>query len=284
MRLLICLLAVLLSGCVSWKPLDIEPHYSFVRKIGECSSGISSHNKYAIIIRSRLYQMPDYVGVISTAKQVVENGIIINDDYQRGDVDQMQRLLTNKQYSTYVCDFAHHSLVDLKSLMKMISLSSNDQTQLMVCYVGEEANSGFGAVGIKKNGAIIYLPDAYMSVQQFYEMFSDYRGESCVIIGACRSGKFTNSDVIPMNYRGVVIAACDSDSKTTPYEPDEMTAIYAGFLDWYDDDPSEVYDLSQLDFKSGGWLCNWWHQLNNLFGQWKISYEPVVVQKGSFRF
>ena len=101
-------------------------------------------------------------------------------------------------------------------------------------------------------------------------------GKNVILINACQSGIFV--DEAPKDFRGVVIAACEKGSVTTPYEPYGTTAIFGAFLELYAP-PEQIRDLSQIELD----VSDWWHSfLHKTFVTpkpgLKISYEEQIFR------
>jgi len=257
------LLLIFLSGCAN-PPITIPIKQEYIRN----EFKPSLKNKYAILISSRLFD---------AQSQEIE------DPYIKTDLDQMRRLLTNKNYDVYQPDILQTSVAGLWKLIENIIVHSNDKTKLFILYSGEGDSTGLRTIGqwVTSNRLLI-PPRVTITPSMLFTYLKAVKGSKAVLINACESGVFPNAID---RFKGVVIAACDKGHATTPYEWWGTTAIVAAFLRLYEDDPSKIIDLAEADIgAAGGWWYNFMHRVMFAHPKLKLSYDPVIYRGSSFKF
>ncbi len=255
---------LLTSGCVATPPISLPIRQKHIRS----EFKPSLNNKYAILIRSRLFD--------AQSKE-------IKDPYIETDLDQMQRLLTNKSYDIYQPDILQTSVVGLWKLIESISAHSNDKTKLFILYSGEGDSTGLRTIGqFVTSNHLIVPPNVTITPSMLFVYLKAIKGSKAVLINACESGVFPNAI---NRFKGVIIAACDEGYATTPYEWWGTTAIVADFLRLYENDPSKVIDLTKANIgAAGGWWYNFVHRIIFDHPRLKLSYDPVIYRGSSFKF
>jgi hypothetical protein len=268
------LFLLLFVGCTSSPP--ISENLPLKIHSWESGHGISLRkhdivldNKYAILMNSNLFD---------------HNGEFIPDQYVKTDMTQIARLLTHKGY--LVIHIEH--VDDLYKVLKILSRVSDEDTKVFFAYSGKGDSKGLRLRGryiSELKRMLIIPPNQTIGPRKLIDSLQLIRGQKAVLLNACESGVFSDyAKKANFGFDGIVMAACGVGEETTPYEPDNTTAIYSTFLRHYSDDVDKVYNLPDMDMDSvGGWWNNLLHHVFGKSSKLKLSYNTVIYSKGNFR-
>jgi len=270
-KMTIICLSLLLNGCVAPIIGDLKqkPNTICFDITDDPIFKKSYYNKYAIVLEGAQYD---------------ENRIKIDDQYTRGDVGQLSRLLLYKGYDVYRLEFSRTNLGVLERLVDRIASVSDNNTKLFFAYSGKGGKSGLWTKAILVGTQAIIPANATISPKYLFNLLTSIRGKRAVLINACESGIFA-TEAITTKFKGIIITSCPKGTLTTPHETTNTTAIFAAFLTLYADDPSIKFNLATIPLDSAGsfWV-NLTHHLNNIFSSKPISYDTVIYVNSNYWF
>jgi hypothetical protein len=287
MRLLALVLTLFAFGCASESPVlpPRESARSFAIDANRYFRS-SPKNRYAVVLTGRVFAAPKRPFRVSTADDVRREGISIEDPYVRNDALELSSLLEGKGFDVYLGDMGGALPADVAAVLSRIAAVSNDSSEIFFAYSGEGDRRGLRTrTLILSEGRKLCPPDTTIDPSGLISVISAIKGTHAVLLNACESGVFVDAAQRNQDFRGVVIAACAPGYATTPYEPMNLSAIYASFLGLWRDDPASVKNLATVKIeKAGGTWTNFRHKWSDFWGGGglPISYEPVVFSNADF--
>lgn len=286
-KLLLIFTSIFLVGCSSTESLNLPPpreaHISGERS--EVPFKINSKNKYAFIIRGETFKR-DGNFTISSPDDLSQGKRII-DPYIENDIDQISRLALSKGYDVYVSG-RQNFVNQLFDYLEKLEQVSNDETQILIAYSGEGDKDGWITQRCLVSDSRFFTMEACrIRPSDLIASLIKVRGKKAILINACESGCFADEAYFKNHeFQGVVISSCAVGFSTTPHEPSNLSATYAAFLSFYQDDPTIVKNLSRLEMtRTGYWWNNFLHQLSDLTDKrLPVSYQPIIYSNTNFLF
>lgn len=283
---------IFIFGCSSTSPLDL-PLLKEIHLLGE-TFRVNPKNKYAFIIKGETFQppQPSVLNRIFFSKpDDLSRGEPIIDPFINNDIDQISRLVFSKGYDVYLAEMGEHLPAELFNYFAELAKVSDNKTKVFIAYSGEGDKKGLITRECVLGGGRITASECRITPDILIEKLNEISGTKALLINACESGCFAEEAKQAWgrdrnNFKGVVIAACPIGFSTTPHEPSNLSAVYATFLKFYQDDPEIIKNLSSLEItKVGSWWNNFRHQISNIGeGGLPISYEPVIFSNVYFYF
>jgi hypothetical protein len=273
MRLILAVVIIFLLGCST--PIKFE-----LPQIVTASSLVkrASSNKYLVVIKGHKSY---FNGPACPLDKLDEESIKISDDYIETDIRETVKLATSKGYEVYSAD----SDSGLEAFFDKLVKFSDDQTQLMVAMSGECDSKGF-IINLVSAGSFNLVPaDKKLIAGKIIAHLGLIKGKKAVIINGCQSGCFADAARKDSDFKGVVITACRIGFATTQCEHTGTSAIYAGFLGLYQDNPKVVNNLATIEIKAGSSFENFRHHLADVGSDGlPISYDPDIYFTSDFNF
>ncbi len=289
MRLLALVLMLLAFGCAAAPPAlpPRDDALSFTIDANHCFRR-SPKNRYAVVLTGRVFAAPQRPFRVSTADDVRREGTAIEDPYVKNDARELSVLLESKGFDVYLGDMGDALPTDVAVILSRIASVSDDSSEIFFAYSGEGEKRGLRTRTLALNeGRKLSPPDTTIDPAGLISAISAIKGTHAVLLNACESGVFAEAAQRNQDFHGVVIAACAAGYATTPYEPMNLSAIYASFLGLWRDDPTNVKNLATVKIeKAGGTWTNFRHKWSDFWGGGglPIIYEPVVFSNADFLF
>lgn len=287
------LLALAAQGCVVSPPIAaiaaapgvevfqvVTPDYNPLR--------VSPNDRYAILMNGQRF-LPAGDGLPVWSADDLLRGPREEDPWVDGDMEQATRLLLAKGYDVYRIDFGQVTPDVLLGLLDQLSYVCTPDTELFLAYSGEGDSKGLRTRTLTiERGTNLVVPGTTITPPDLFGALSALKGRKAVLINACESGIFAEAARGHPDQVDVVIAACPVGTATTPHEPSGTTAIFAAFLELYEDDPAAVLNLAEVEIDEAGgfWtnLAHHWQHFWTFGGSKPLSYEPVIAVNGDFWF
>lgn len=268
-------LLLMLFGCGSNPIVFKEP------EVGEYRLSVraSPSNKYLIVVRGHNSKLSlDNCEISKIDKRSEE----IPDPYTESDIKEISKLASNKGYDVY----SSSSDSDLEGLLDSITKVANKDTHIMLAMSGECDNKGFIINLVHTTGGMnLVPPDKKLFAEKIIAHLGLIKGTKAVIVNGCQSGCFADAARKDPDFNGVVIAACAVGYATTECQRTNTSAVYAGFLGLYKDDPLSIKNLSTADISAGFWFENFRHKISDIgAGGLPISYSPVIFSTAEYLF
>lgn len=240
---------------------------------------ISPNNKYLIAIEGHISTLGNGTFTSDTMDSLSEK---ITDKYVHTDIVETTKLAVSKGYDVYMPDSAS----SLEELLATIASVSDEHTQLMIAMSGEGDSKGFVINLVKfDSGMSLVPPGKKLYADRVIMLLRPVKGSKAVIINGCQSGCFAEAARKDPEFNGVIIAACPVGYATTECQRTGTTAIYASFLGLYQDNQSDVKNLSTVDISPGHWFENMRHKFSSIGdGGLPISYSAVIYSTSEFPF
>lgn len=265
-RLILLALLVLLCGCGS---NPIKFYEVLPEKHG---------NKYCILVKGR---NSTYTGERCSNDELNARSVAIHDPYINNDVSQTMELALSKGYIPYFAT----SPKELENIIANIARKSNDTTQLLIALSGEGDERGFNFNLVHTKAGNLVPPGMKLTSKDFIDLLRPVKGAKAVVINSCQSGCFVEAARRDTEFKGVVIAACAVGYATTPCQRTGTSAVFAGFLGLYQDDPKAIKNLATESIGAGHWWENFRRQISDIgAGGLDISYSPVIYSTADFLF
>lgn len=205
----------------------------------------------------------------------------IRDDYINSDMVNTMALAESKGFTTTIIKDPKH----LSNVIGRIAFNSDDSTQLLIAMSGECDDKGFIFNLVHMPGMNLVPPGMKLMAKDLIEELSYVRGTKAIIINGCQSGCFVDSASKSPDFKGVVIAACPVGYATTECQRTGTSAVYAGFLGLYRDDPQAIKNLATEKISAGFWFENIRHKISDIgAGGLPISYDVVRYSSSEFLF
>ena len=248
----------------------------------------SKHNKYALILEGH-----NSTYKIAGPNQGFDNDRLdrlsqpIKDPCIKRDVSETSKLAISKGYDVYLV----RNLEEFDQIAASLELASDDATQLLIAMSGEGDDKGFifNLVHITDAdgtpGPNFVPPGMKLTCNYFAKKLDQIHGTKAIVINACQSGCFAEELRKDTQFQGVVITACPIGYATTDCQKTQTSAIFAGFLGLYQDNPKEIRNLSTAHITAGSWFENFRHKFSDIgAGGLSISYDPVIYSTAEFLF
>lgn len=274
-RIWILLLLLLpLVGCTSGPPLAKDLEFKIVT-LSQEKLKKSSKNKYAILMRSHLYDRDGY----------------LPDKYITNDLSQIAKLLCHKGYKVW---YASSLSLLYEALVKLQKISDKN-TKTFFAYSGKGDKFGLRLIGKYVSKTLLIIPpNVTVEPDKIIPIMVSIKGQKAMLINACEAGIFTDfAGAFRVQGRflnGTIITSCAVGQLTTPYERLEMSATFATFVSQYSNDLDKVIDLCDMDIGTvGGWWYNFMHRMSNIIDRFRnpnikpVSYDTVIYRGGSFK-
>lgn len=264
-----------LLGCGSNPIVFEEP------AVGEYRLSVRAapNNKYLIVVRGHNSTLSlDNCEISKIDKRSVE----IIDPYTTTDIKEISKLASNKGYDVYTSD----SDSDLEGLLDNINKVANKDTHLMIAMSGECDNKGFIINLVHTAGGMnLVPPDKKLIAEKIIAHLGLIKGVKAVVVNGCQSGCFADAARKDPDFNGVVVAACSVGYATTECQRTGTSAVYAGFLGLYRDEPTSIKNLATSDISAGSWFENFRHKFADIgAGGLPISYSPVIFSTAEYLF
>jgi hypothetical protein len=262
----------MLFGCAS--KIDFKPHVD--ARGAEIRVKSTQH---MVLLRGVVSTVQ---GGFSTLDDIKTKSMPVNDPYPQADIQQLGLLGKLKNYTVVEVS----SVDELYTAIKSIANASTEETQLVIGLSGECDKKGFITNLLKlKNGLNLVPPGCYVYADALIERLGEVKGKSLLIINGCQSGTFADAAKRKVGFTGGVIAACPVGYATTQCEATGTTALYAGVLALYQENPTEVQDLAKVEVSPGRWVENLRHHIADWGASGlPISYDSVSYFTCSFLF
>lgn len=281
-------LFITLSGCSSTINLNLKENSQTLSYVDFRKS---ENNKYAIVIKGNTYSIErDSLTINELVGDLPADAKEIPDAYLVADIKEITKLLKFKGYDVY----SAKNINEFYTLIRLIEKESltlkdpSDIPKLFIAYSGEGNKEGLNIRSFIVNSTTVlsYAGDR-LKVKDVIDSLRTVNAKKLLLLNACESGTFI--DIIKrdnLEYRGVIISACDVGFSTTPCESAGHSALYASLLELYESDPNIEINLADPGFtKVGRFINNYrhiWVDFWNRSGL-PISYRPVIFFTDAFK-
>lgn len=235
-------------------------------------------NKYCILVKGK---NSVYRGQSCSVDDLNAKSEPVIDHYIDGDIVQMMKLAQSKGFSCTIVT-SEEAFLDV---VRFIATKSDDTTQLLVAMSGEGDDKGFIFNLVRTSAGNFVPPGMRLSARECIAYLCLVKGGKAVIINGCQSGCFVNAAQQNSEFKGVVIAACPVGYATTECQRTGTSAVFAGFLGLYRDDPRAIKNLAMVSISAGFWWENFRHKISDIgAGGLPISYDPIRYCNADFLF
>jgi len=282
LRHLFLILLVLSLGCTTSTVVNF-PEGNPVREPCDNEHFLPAiSNKYALVIEGKYFSYQGKSQGFVNNREIAEGSIPLEEPYVKNDVEELTQLLLFKGYQVYV--IRDKIPTQLSYLLESIRHAANNETQLFIAYSGEGSSPGGLRTAIYQvDSLVISLPGSVIEPDYLFRQLDMIPGTKHLLLNACESGMFVTQ--APSDFKGVINTACAEGYSTTPCEDKMHSSLFYGFLRNYSD-PTNIYDLGELEIQAGHWTNNFrhkWVDFWNPNGK-PISYQVVSLRMGKYPF